>query len=69
MISICTNHPLIDANQRLALAATIVMLGINGWVLTMSDDEAYDLTMAVAEGTLSAVDEVAERLQGGSRPQ
>lgn len=69
MLSICTNHALVDGNKRLALAATIVMLGVNGWVLTMSNDEAYDLTMAVADGTLSQVDEVAERLLGGSRPE
>jgi death on curing protein len=67
LISICRNHALIDGNKRLALAATIVMLGINGWVLTMTNDEAYDLVIAVASGDLNEVPEVADRLRAGSR--
>lgn len=67
LISICKNHALIDGNKRLALAATIVMLGINGWVLTMTNDEAYDLVIAVASGDLNDVPEVADRLRAGSR--
>lgn len=69
LISICMNHALVDGNKRLALAATIVMLGINGWVLTLTNDEAYDLVIAVASGTLDDVTEVADRLRGGSRPR
>ncbi|MFM8772389.1 MAG: type II toxin-antitoxin system death-on-curing family toxin, partial [Actinomycetota bacterium] len=57
LISICKNHALVDGNKRLALAATIVMLGINGWVLTMTNDEAYDLVIAVASGDLNDVPE------------
>lgn len=68
LISICKNHALIDGNKRLALAATIVMLGVNGWVLTMTNDEAYDLVIAVASGDLNDVPEVADRLGAGSRP-
>ncbi|MFM7211884.1 MAG: type II toxin-antitoxin system death-on-curing family toxin [Actinomycetota bacterium] len=67
LISICKNHALVDGNKRLALAATIVMLGINGWVLTMTNDEAYDLVIAVASGDLNDVPEVADRLRAGSR--
>lgn len=68
LISICKNHALIDGNKRLALAATIVMLGVNGWVLTMTNDEAYDLVIAVASDDLNEVPEVADRLGAGSRP-
>lgn len=68
LISICKNHALIDGNKRLALAATIVMLGVNGWVLTMTNDEAYDLVIAVASGDLNEVPEVADPLRAGSRP-
>lgn len=67
LISICKNHALIDGNKRLALAATIVMLGVNGWVLTMTNDEAYDLVIAVASGDVNDVPEVADRLRAGSR--
>ena len=68
LLSICKNHALIDGNKRLALAATIVMLGINGWTLSMSNDEAYDFVIAVACGDLSEVADVAEQLRLGSRP-
>lgn len=67
LISICKNHALVDGNKRLALAATIVMLGVNGWVLTMTNDEAYDLVIAVASGDLNEVPEVADRLRAVSR--
>jgi death-on-curing protein len=67
LISICKNHALVDGNKRLALAATIVILGVNGWVLTMTNDEAYELVIAVASGDLNEVPEVADRLRAGSR--
>jgi death-on-curing protein len=66
LLSICKNHALIEGNKRLALASAIVMLGINGWKLTLSNDEAYDLIIAVATGELSEVSDVAARLRSGS---
>ena len=69
LLSICKNHALIDGNKRLALAATIVMLGVNGWTLSMTNGEAYDFVIAVACGELSEVAEVADRLRQGSRPR
>ena len=44
------------------------MLGVNGWVLTMTNDESYDLVIAVAIGHLNDVPEVADRLRAGSHP-
>ena len=67
-LSICQNHALVDGNKRLALAATIVMLGVNGWNLTMSNDEAYDLIIAMADGEVTDVSDVAARLKAGSQP-
>jgi death-on-curing protein len=67
LLSICKNHALIDGNKRLALAATIVMLGVNGWTLSMTNDEAHDFVIAVACGELGEVAEVADRLRQGSR--
>ena len=67
LLSICLNHALIDGNKRLALAATIVMLGINGWELTLSNDDAYELVIAVAEGQMREVDDVAKALMAGSQ--
>ena len=67
LLSICKNQALIDGNKRLALAATIVMLGVNGWTLSMTNGEAYDFVIAVACGELGEVAEVADRLRQGSR--
>lgn len=62
--SIATNHALVDGNKRLALAAAIAFLGINGHRLALSDDQAYELVMAVADGALKDVSEIATRLGG-----
>lgn len=69
LLSICKNHALVDGNKRLALAATIVMLGVNGWSLTLSNDEAYEFVIDVASGNLTEVSQVAERLRAGSQPR
>jgi death-on-curing protein len=66
LISICKNHALIDGNKRLALAATIVMLGVNGWKLSLTNDEAYDLVIAIASSELTEVADVAEQLRQGT---
>lgn len=60
--SLARNHPLIDGNKRLALAATFTYLGVIGLRLTLTDDEAYELVMAVAAGDLDDVDLIAARL-------
>ena len=54
MHSLAGNHALVDGNKRLALLAIVVFLRINGYVLDLTDDEAFDLTMSVAEGQLNA---------------
>jgi death-on-curing protein len=66
LLSICKNHALIDGNKRLALAATIVMLGVNGWKLSLTNDEAYDLVIAIASSELTEVADVAEQLRQGT---
>jgi len=63
--SIARNHALVDGNKRLSLAAVIAFYGINGHRLSMSNDEAYDLVMAVASGRLDDVGDIAARLQPG----
>jgi len=68
LLSICTNQALVDGNMRLALAATIVMLGINGWTLTFTNDQAYDLIIDAAAGRTLEVSDVALRLREGSSP-
>lgn len=66
--SLARNRALIEGNKRLALAATITFLGVNGRRLTLSNDQAYELVMAVASGELDEIAEIAERLIEGTRP-
>ena len=50
---LCANHPFVDGNKRVAVAAAELFLLINGRELTASDDEVEDLTLGVAGGRLS----------------
>ena len=61
--SLAKNHGLVDGNKRLALAAVIAFLGINGERLRMSQDEAYELVTAVAAGEIDELQQIADRLQ------
>lgn len=66
--SICKNHALVDGNKRLAWHAASVFLDINGIVLTLSPDDAFDLVMRVAEGSAD-VEDIAQALAAGMRPR
>jgi death-on-curing protein len=57
--SLARNHSLVDGDMRLALAATIAFLGVNGRRLTFTNDEAYDFIIAVATGDLDDVADIA----------
>ncbi len=61
--SLARNHALVDGNKRLALAAAIAFLGVNGRRLTFSNDQAYDLIIAVAAGELDEVPTIADRIR------
>ncbi|WP_051298982.1 hypothetical protein [Arthrobacter castelli] len=52
------------ANKRLALAATIAFLDINGFRLTLSNDEAYDFVIAVTVGEMNDVATISNALRG-----
>ena len=67
--SVASNHGLVDGNKRLALAATIAFLGINGRRLTLTNDEAYELVVAVASGELDDLQTIADSLRTGSQPR
>lgn len=64
--SIARNRALLDGNKRLALAATIAFLGVNGVRLTLSNDAAYDFVISVATGDLDDVAEIAAVLASNS---
>lgn len=61
--SLAGNHPLVDGNKRLALAAAVVFLARNGVnTAALDEDAAYNLMIAVAKGELEEVPILAERL-------
>lgn len=62
--SIAKNHPLIDGNERLAIAAGAIFLARNGVNIDgLNEDLTYDLMIAVATGELDEVADIAEQLR------
>ena len=55
---LCANHPFVDGNKRVALAASEVFLVANGFELNASDDEVAALTVGVAAGEISKAEVV-----------
>jgi death-on-curing protein len=49
LFHLCMNHPFIDGNKRTALATAIAFLKVNGYQLQLSQDQAYDLVIKIAE--------------------
>lgn len=69
MHSLARNHALVDANKRLAWAATRVFCLLNGRDVAFGIDEAEALVVAVARGELDVPDvamSINRRLSGGS---
>jgi death on curing protein len=67
--SLARNHGLVDGNKRLSLAATIGFYGMNGFRLTLTNDEAYDLIVDVASGAIDDVAAIAARLESRTAPR
>lgn len=65
--SLARSHALVEGNKRLALAATLAFHGMNGMRLTLTNDEAYDLVIAVASGAIDEVASIAPVLRGGTQ--
>ena len=64
--SLARNHALVDGNKRLALGATIAFYGVNGMRLTSTNDQAYELIVDVASGTLDDVPAIAAALRAST---
>jgi death-on-curing protein len=67
--SVACNHALIDGDKRLALASLIAFYGLNGYRLTLTNDQAYDLVISVAAGQLNHVDAIAAVLRPATQPR
>lgn len=50
---LCSNHPFLDGNKRVAVAASELFLLLNGFELVAKDSAIEELTMDVAQGSIS----------------
>jgi death-on-curing protein len=67
--SIVDNHALIDGNKRLGWLATAVFLEVNGAsVVAATNDDVYDLVMAVAASG-STIEAIALKLEQLHEPR
>jgi len=66
--SLARSHPLVDGNKRLALGGPIGFYGLNGLRLTLTNDEAHELIIAIASGQLDEVSAIGEILARSTRP-
>ncbi|MDP9182327.1 MAG: Fic family protein [Actinomycetota bacterium] len=64
--SLCSHLALVDGNKRLAWAATVVFLYLNGWHVVAAEDDAYDLVIGVASGK-NDVEGIGAALRAWSR--
>lgn len=63
MSSLAQNHPFFDGNKRFSWVATLTFLELNGHVVDMPTDEAFELVVSTAQGRID-VAEIAVRLRG-----
>ena len=64
LFSVCQNHTLIDGNKRLAWAAAVTFLALNGHSVPDIDvDAAEAFILSVALGELTEVAHIEERLR------
>ena len=47
------NHPFVDGNKRIALAAMVVFLDLNGWELSCREAEETAMILRAAAGEIS----------------
>jgi death on curing protein len=64
---ISRNHPFIDGNKRTAAVACETFLEINGYELTASNDDWYDVMIALASGQIEG-DALAQWIQERLKP-
>ncbi len=53
---ICNNHPFIDGNKRVALVAMDAFLQKNGFEISSSEKDVYEIMMNLASGTITKAD-------------
>ena len=53
------NHPFLDGNKRIGFMASYVFLGVNGWSLEATEEEAILQTLALAASESTEADYAA----------
>ena len=53
---LCANHPFIDGNKRVAVAAAEIFILANGCELGAGDDELEEITLSLSTGQVSKDD-------------
>uniref|UniRef100_A0A7C5V4N2 Type II toxin-antitoxin system death-on-curing family toxin n=1 Tax=Caldicellulosiruptor owensensis TaxID=55205 RepID=A0A7C5V4N2_9FIRM len=56
--SIIRNHPLIDGNKRLGISVLLILCKLNNIILEYTREEAVDLAIRIAEGSIDIEDVV-----------
>ena len=55
-LGIIKNHPFVDGNKRVGTVLLELFLDLNGYALPVSDEELYEIMMAVAAGEMTDAD-------------
>jgi death-on-curing protein len=67
LFHLARNHPFVDGNKRVALAAAIAFLGLNGFWLDADPDDLADRVLRVAQGDMPKA-ELAEYIRKHALP-
>lgn len=60
--SFSMNHPFFDGNKRTALLSTMIFLEMNGYKITGSNEELYQLVKTVVENKME-IEEIVEKIR------
>ncbi|TGM96790.1 type II toxin-antitoxin system death-on-curing family toxin [Leptospira yasudae] len=62
---LCKNHAFIDGNKRVALASALIFLDLNEVEIEDKEDSLYEITIGVADGTVSleSIVKILEKLK------
>lgn len=66
MSSLGQNHPLFDGNKRCSWVLTLTFLELNGVIIDMDLDTAFDLVLRTAQDN-AALDEIAAAFRAHTR--
>ncbi|MGH9118797.1 MAG: type II toxin-antitoxin system death-on-curing family toxin [Acidimicrobiales bacterium] len=61
--SLIRNHGLVDGNKRTAVLSVMFFYLLNGWTLSLGEDDWFDLAVGVAAGEVELA-KIADTLSG-----